>query len=123
MERRLRLRREADVRLARTRGRAVAEGPLVLRYRPNGSDPAANRYTVVAGKKQGNAVRRNRMKRVCREALRHLDPALRPGFDVVVIVRGGLDELPDYATARPLLERLLAKAGLLAAGGTGGRRK
>jgi ribonuclease P protein component len=114
MERRLRLRREAEVRAARNRGKAVAEGPLVLRFLPQADELPANRYTVVAGKKSGGAVQRNRLKRLCREALRHLHPALRPGFDIVVIVRGTVDELPDYATARAILERLLSRAGLVA---------
>ncbi|HEU0114677.1 MAG TPA: ribonuclease P protein component [Thermomicrobiales bacterium] len=114
MERRLRLRREAEVRAARNRGKAVAEGPLVVRFLPQTVDLPTNRYTVVAGKKSGGAVQRNRLKRLCREALRHLHPALRPGFDVVVIVRGTVDEMPDYATARATLERLLRRAGLVA---------
>jgi RNase P protein component len=39
---------------------------------------------------------------------------LHPGFDIVVIVRGTVEEMPDYATARATLERLVARAGLLA---------
>jgi ribonuclease P protein component len=114
MERRLRLRREAEVRAARNRGKAVAEGPLVVRYLPQAGEQPTNRYAVVAGKKTGGAVQRNRLKRLCREALRHLHPALRPGFDIVVIVRGTVEEMPDYATARATLERLFGRAGLVA---------
>lgn len=113
MERRLRLRREAEVRRARSRGRAVADGPLVARVLPNGSRPPANRYTVVAGKKSGGSVQRNRLKRLVREALRALHPTLRPGHDVVVILRGTVAELPDYAAARALLDRIARRANLL----------
>lgn len=113
MERGLRLRREAEVRRARSRGRATAEGPLVARVLANGSRPPANRYAVIAGKKVGKAVQRNRLKRLVREALRHLHPSLRPGHDVVVIVRGTVDEMPDYATARATLDRIVRRANLI----------
>jgi ribonuclease P protein component len=113
VERQLRLRRNAEVRLARSRGRAVAEGPLVLRVLRNGSEPPANRYAVVAGRKSGNAVHRNRLKRITREALRALHPDLAPGHDLVVIIRGTVEELAGADDARRLLTRLLRRAGLL----------
>jgi ribonuclease P protein component len=113
VERRLRLRRGGDVRTARSRGRAVADGPLVLRYLPNISDPPHNRYGVVAGRKSGGSVQRNRLKRVTREALRDLHPDLRPGYDLMVIIRGTVEELPGSAEARRLLTRMLRRAGLL----------
>jgi ribonuclease P protein component len=101
------------VRTARSRGRAVADGPLVLRYLPNVSDPPRNRYGVVAGRKTGGSVQRNRLKRVTREALRDLHPDLRPGYDLVVIIRGTVEELPGSAEAQQLLARMLRRAGLL----------
>lgn len=113
MERQLRLRREAEVRAARARGRSVTEGPLVLRYLPNASAPPANRYAVVAGRKSGGAVQRNRLKRVTREALRALHPTLRPGYDLVIIIRGTVEELPGTREAHAILERMMGRAGLL----------
>lgn len=101
------------MRRARARGRAFADGPLVARVYPNGSEPPANRYAVVAGKKSGGSVQRNRLKRLTREALRHLHPALRPGHDLVLIVRGTVAEMPDYATARAALDRIVRRADLL----------
>ncbi len=113
VERRLRLRRESEVRRVRNRGRAWADGPLVARILPNGSDPPHNRYTVIAGKKVGKAVQRNRLKRLVREAIRHLHPRLASGHDVVVIVRGRVDEMPGLAEAAASLERIVRRAGLL----------
>jgi ribonuclease P protein component len=113
VERRLRLRRGGDVRAARSRGRAVSDGPLVLRYLPNVSDPPCNRYGVIAGRKSGGSVQRNRLKRVTREALRALHPQMRPGYDLVIIIRGTVDELPGSEEARQLLVRMLRRAGLL----------
>ena len=113
MERQLRLRRGGDVRAARSRGRAIADGPLVVRVRPNASDPPANRYGVIAGRKSGGAVQRNRLKRITREALRALHPEMSPGFDLVVIIRGTVEELPGSNEARALLTRMLRRANLL----------
>ena len=101
------------MRTARSRGRAVAEGPLVLRYLPNRTDPPHNRYGVVAGRQSGGSVQRNRLKRVTREALRALHSNLRPGYDLVVIIRGTVNELPGSEEARQLLTGMLRRAGLL----------
>lgn len=115
VERKLRLRRDWDVRQVRSHGKAFADGPLVVRIAPNDTNPAQNRYTVIAGKKVGNSVERNRCKRVVREALRHLHPALQPGHDVVVIIRGGVDELTGYPVARAVLERVFSRSRLVTA--------
>lgn len=79
---------------------------------PNASAPPANRYGVIAGRKSGKAVQRNRLKRITREALRALHPELRPGFDLVVIIRGTVDELPGSHEAHALLTRMLRRAKL-----------
>jgi ribonuclease P protein component len=107
------LRRDFEVRSARSRGKAVAEGPLVVRVLRNTSNPPANRYAVIAGRKSGDSVRRNRLKRVTREALRGLHPHLRPGYDLAIIIRGTVEELPGTAAAREILARLLRRAGLI----------
>jgi ribonuclease P protein component len=114
VERRLRLRRETEVREVRARGKAFAEGPLVVRILPNQTDPPQNRYAVIAGKRVGKAVQRNRAKRLVREALRTLHPRLHAGHDLVVIVRGTAEDLPNFATALSTLERILVRARLLA---------
>ncbi|MDF3042198.1 MAG: ribonuclease protein component, partial [Thermomicrobiales bacterium] len=83
---------------------------MVVRYLPNVSDPPHNRYGVVAGRKSGGSVQRNRLKRVTREALRALHPSLRPGYDLMIIIRGTIDELPGSGEARRLLARMLRRA-------------
>jgi ribonuclease P protein component len=113
VNRALRLREEAEVREARARGKAYADGPLVARVLANGTDPARNRYAVIAGKRVGKAVQRNRCKRLVREAIRLLHPRLIPGYDVVIIVRGTVEELTGLDVAQGSLERIAARAGLI----------
>jgi ribonuclease P protein component len=66
---------------------------------------APPRLGIVASRKLGDAVRRNRAKRVIRELFRHLDPLPIAGPDVVVIPRRELFDAPfsdlerDFRTA------------------------
>lgn len=119
VDRRYRLREEHDVKRVRSRGRSVAQGALVLRYMPNNLQPAQNRYTVIAGKKCGNAVHRNRLKRIVREALRAWHPVLNPGHDIAIVCRGGIEEMPDLAAAQSTLQQILGRTDLVQPGESG----
>ncbi len=89
-------------------------GPLVIRVFAHPENPVPNRYAVIAGKKVGKAHERNRCKRLVREVLRELHPSLKPGHDIVVILRGGPDELTGLDVARQTLETLFQRARLFA---------
>ena len=112
MERRLRLRDEADFRRVRASGRAWANRGLTLLVAPNAL--SHNRYGFVVSKRVGKAVTRNLVKRRLREILRQLDRAGRipPGHDLALIVRPALAEA-SFAEARDAVTELLARARLL----------
>jgi ribonuclease P protein component len=91
-------------------GRVATEHfTLLVAEQPPPPRPA--RLGIVAPRKVGGAVRRNRAKRLCRECFRSWPDLLPPGVDLLVIVRGGAPEL-SCAQVREewrKVERLLQK--------------
>ncbi len=51
-----------------------------------------NRFGITAGKKVGNAVKRNRAKRIIRAAYAACEPDMPIGLDIVIIARASLPE-------------------------------
>ena len=68
-----------------------------------------NRFAVCPVRKYGNAVARNRAKRVCREAYRELKLELDTGLDVVMVVYPGRDQMPERSAQ---LQELTVRAGI-----------
>ena len=69
-----------------TRGKSVVR-PTLVAYCMRKSGPAP-RIGITASKKIGNAVKRNRARRLLRESARMLYPQMKPGFDLVLVSRG-----------------------------------
>jgi ribonuclease P protein component len=75
----------------------------------NGDLPYS-RIVFTFPRKYGNAVERNRARRVGREAYRHLRGNVKPGYDMVLLVYPGRD---FFAARMEQLGLLFSKAGLL----------
>ncbi len=69
------------------------------------------RIGIAAGKRLGNAVVRNRMKRRLREAVRQIYPNLNNGIDVVIIARAPL-EAATSAEVVGALTKMFQQAGI-----------
>lgn len=67
------------------KGRYSASKYSVIYVRPNGKP--FNRLGITAGKKVGNAVCRNRAKRLIRLAYRNAEVKLPVGIDIVIVAR------------------------------------
>ena len=62
-----------------------SRGPLTVYALPN--DLGHPRLGLSTSRKVGNAVRRNRIRRLLREAFRHLQHDLPAGYDLILVVR------------------------------------
>lgn len=79
------LKENFEFRRIYARGRSAVSPYMVLYCRKNGR--TVNRLGLTAGKKLGNAVVRNRLRRRLREIYRLNEPKLRPGYDIVIVAR------------------------------------
>ena len=83
-----RLRPGGEFERVRQTGRSWPHRLLIVIVQPRADEPSArSRVAVTAGKRLGNAVVRNRIKRRLREAIRLVYPQLASGYDVIVIAR------------------------------------
>lgn len=104
MKKYFRLTRSTDFKRVRRNGKSYAH-PLVILYTIT-CDSQQARVGVTAGRWVGGAVKRNRAKRLLREAMRILYPQILPGNELILIARNPL----SFAN---LMETESALAGLL----------
>lgn len=76
---------------------------------PNGLD--RTRIGVAAGRSVGNAVKRNRAKRVLREAMRPLIQTISKGQDIVILARTKLLE-SQSKDVEVALSQVIKRSGL-----------
>ena len=97
-----RLTRAADVQRALRRGSNRSGDLLAVHVllRPLQERSGSARLTVVASRRVGGAVRRNRAKRLLREAARTL--AWRAGSDVVLVARAACADSDVHAVSAEL---------------------
>jgi ribonuclease P protein component len=85
------VRKRREYELVQNGGRRATTSHFVFLQYAGGSREA--RLGVVASRKVGTAVVRNRCKRLVREAFRKTSDIWTPGIDLVVIVRRNLDRM------------------------------
>ncbi len=79
---------------------------------PGSGAALISRCGFVAGKKVGSAVRRNRAKRLLREAVRARQAALAEGWDLVFVARPPLAEA-TLGQAQAAVNQLLKRANVV----------
>lgn len=111
MHRKLRLRNRADFNRIYRYGKSFANRQLVV-YWSNKYDTERFRLGVSASKKIGNAVVRNRMRRMLKEIVRLHEAEIRDHVDIIIIVRNGAVGM-EYKELEKSVLHVLRKATLL----------
>jgi ribonuclease P protein component len=93
-------------------GSFFAEGFLALKMVPNRREQTRFGF-IVSNKISKSAVKRNRMKRLVREAVRLKQEKAKPGLDVVLMVRWDISD-QDFMAVDKAVDNLLKKSGILA---------
>jgi len=111
VQKKLRLRNRADFSRVYRHGRSFANHQFVV-YWFHKKEIEQFRMGVSVSKKVGNAVVRNRMRRVVKEIVRHHAGEIVPHIDMVLIVRKGALSL-QYKELEKSILHVLRKSSLL----------
>ncbi len=110
LKKKWRLRDNKDFRRIYRAGKAVPGKYLVVFKKENGI--GRTRFGFSVSKKVGNAVVRNRRKRLLREISRKNQASIRQGYDIIVIARAVGKDLSFVELEKDYL-KLLKKGGLI----------
>lgn len=104
-----RLRRKKEFEAVFDAGKKTVTGELVMWYRT--ADEARSRIGLMVSKKTGGAVRRNRLKRLLREAFRLSKTELKEGTRLIIYPKAGC-AIDHLAEARAALDEVWRRAHL-----------
>ena len=106
----LSIKRNNDFLRIYRRGKSAADSHGMWYVSPNRLGTV--RLGLTTSKKIGNAVARNRARRVLRAAFREVYPMIRPGFDIILVARTKTTFTKSTALT-PILTAQLGKLGAL----------
>ncbi|MFP4301930.1 MAG: ribonuclease P protein component [Spirochaetaceae bacterium] len=102
------LRKPDEIRRVFTSGRRVRTQGAQVRFLEN--NLGRNRILFATARSFGGAVRRNRARRLVREAYRQLKPTMRQGYDLACVVYPDGDTLAERMAQ---LRELFRRSGLI----------
>lgn len=83
------LRKDKDFKAVFSKGKSVGDRYVVMFFLKNGE--YYNRVAYIASKKVGNAVARNRARRLMKESVRTMDWKNETGYDFIFIARNTIN--------------------------------
>ena len=104
------LKSNSDFRRLYNRGKAVTDPALVVYYSKNRAGIC--RIGITTSKKIGNAVERNRSRRVIREAFRQVCPDIAPCYDIVMVARSKTKYLKS-TRVEEVMKKIFENEGML----------
>jgi ribonuclease P protein component len=110
VNRNFRLKLSTDFKRVRRSGKSYAHPFIVLVVLP--AEGERTLFGVLAGRSVGNAVLRNRAKRLIREAIRPLLPKIQSGWKVVLVARKPIVNA-ELTEINESLKELFARAQIL----------
>lgn len=104
------IKRNKEFRYLYRKGKTAVNKYLVIYFASN--KEGKNKLGITVSKKLGKAVKRNRAKRLIKEAYRLLESHIKNGVDIVIVSRGKT-VFSDGNTIREALFDLLCSNGLI----------
>lgn len=102
MKKAYRVKSEKEFQKVFHNGESIANRQLVLYVYPK-PEQVHFRVGLSVGKKMGNAVKRNQIKRYLRQALLELKPAIKPDVDFILIARHDIRDKDYFQVKRSII--------------------
>ncbi|HLR08646.1 MAG TPA: ribonuclease P protein component [Bacillota bacterium] len=105
MKKAYRIKKNKEFQAVFRQGKSFANRQLVIYYMTK-SDQNHFRIGLSVGKKIGNAVTRNRIKRYLRQAFLDLEPQILSNVDIIIIARKPTKDMTFHEIKRSLIHLL-----------------
>lgn len=113
MQKKYRLRNRSDFQKVYRFGKSMANRQFAVYYwKRDDGEPGPFRLGISVSKKIGNAVVRNRLRRLIKEIVRLHSDSIKQNYDFIIIVRKGALDL-DFHGLKKSIAHVLRKSGLL----------
>lgn len=105
-----RLKKNFEFQKVYKQGKSIASKKIILFFKKN--DNGNNNIGISVSKKIGNSVQRHRLKRIYKEAFRHINRDLKEGYDFIIVARRGTGQISYKETVLELM-KIMSRGKLL----------